>query len=252
VALAVVTLAAAQLVVFHPKKDAGTWWLIGATVLLALFTAGLAYATFSSVREAARTAHAAEEDLKQGHDLLRIGQQQVAVAHKALNADLRPVLIPTLVSEPLDAIRTRHWHKAVQSSPLADFPILRTASDGAGRWVLFKIRNVGRGPAMIGGSDRDLLLQTHDGRQIFGDSPTRILAPDDRAILVFREDLDGSAAPASGFEGRSEGFHIRVSYSDISYQRMYRGTFAFDESSPPALLKASVEDLNFEDEAPRS
>jgi hypothetical protein len=65
-AVALILGAATGLVIWHPTKDAGTWWLVGATGALALLTGLLALGTFSSVRQASRTAAAAEADLQQG------------------------------------------------------------------------------------------------------------------------------------------------------------------------------------------
>jgi hypothetical protein len=114
--VAIILLVASLLVVFHSTKDAGTWWLVGATAGLALLTGYLAIGT-------ARTAAAAEANLQQGIDLVKVGQDQVAAAHRqadvatrALEADRQPVLIPTSGSESLsDRSFYEYRHKGVST-----------------------------------------------------------------------------------------------------------------------------------------
>jgi hypothetical protein len=75
-----------------------------------------------------------------------------------------------------------------------------------------------------------------------------VLAPDDRITVTFNEGPFGDDPQCvESFAGsRSpKQFTIVVCYSDISYQRRFRGRFTFDSARPhPMLVDATVEDLN--------
>jgi hypothetical protein len=104
---------------------------------------------------------------------------------------------------------------------------------------------VGRGPAVIGRSDKDIFMDVDRGPDVEGDCSTRIVAPGDRVVLVFREDEDGKSPPASTFGGQAASFVMSVAYTDISYGRQFRGRFVFNEErTVPVLLDATIEDPN--------
>ena len=88
-------------------------------------------------------------------------------------------------------------------------------------------------------------MKVEGGADVPGDCQSRILAPGDRTVLVFREELDGLAPPARTFPGAAGLFTICVTYTDVSYGKTFRGRFTFDEKRPvPTILGATIEDLN--------
>jgi hypothetical protein len=79
--------------------NAGTWALVFVTGALAIFTAAMAWFTRKAVESSQRTAKAAEDDIAQNAELVRIGQEQARGSQRqadlmlsTLNLGIRPLL----------------------------------------------------------------------------------------------------------------------------------------------------------------
>jgi hypothetical protein len=109
--------------------------LVVVTGALAIFTAAMAWFTRRAVEAGERTAKAAEDDIRQGAELVHIGQDQVRetqrqadLALSALEAERQPVIVPTTTTrEPWDPRRqdiVHHFYR-LQSNPVEDSPLGR-------------------------------------------------------------------------------------------------------------------------------
>ncbi len=248
----VVVVSVVVLAIWHPHgKDAPTMWGVIATFGLLGATGVLAIFTYLSVRQSARVADAAVEDAKRGSELIAIAQKQLAAAQRqseiaqaTLDAERQPVLVPAAPDGPYDPKAVVSFaYKGTRSKRFQDFPIALSVADDQAGWFFLKVRNVGKGPAVIGQEDGDLFLHSAGTGSIYGDTASRIIAPGDEMAWVFRGP-DGSGA----FLGTISALEttVCVNYSDLTYNRKFRGRFTFDKKRPrPTLVKATIEDLNF-------
>ena len=129
--------------------DVGTWVLAGATGALAIFTAAMAWFTRKAVEQGRRTADAAEQDIRQGADLVTTGQEQVReaqrqadLASRALEVEREPVIVATTPEEPFNAQVSRDHHSGGFVTSIQEFPVARVWHDEWTSWVIVKVRNV--------------------------------------------------------------------------------------------------------------
>ena len=54
-------------------------------------------------------------------------------------------------------------------------------------WVAIKIRNVGRGPALLGRNLTDVFLRTRSGGNVYGWTPSLVVAPEDEVFIAIAD-----------------------------------------------------------------
>lgn len=219
-------------------SDAATWWLVAGTTSLACLTGGLMVATFFAVKAANRTAVAAEHNINQGaeqigllRDELSAVQTQANVAMQTLETESRPMLVPA-VEALLAPPEIKYFDVFGHRSDRIELP--ETAKwwlggSPATAWVAVKIRNIGRGPAILGRERIDVYLQTKFGKKIHGWISTLVIAPEDHVWVAFpdprthEQDATGLAAmlshAADGANLEGNRLSVGIRYSDISGQR---------------------------------
>lgn len=236
--LVIVPAIAILLWAWHPTgANSPTEWLGIATGALALETMALAIATVLTAQESARMVGIAEKDLQSGRRLVTATRRQSKLSEQALSESRRPILIPCLDKPITNPRQVSFVHDGQRSKEVQDFPFVLCFSDDNSDWVVLKIRNVGGGPAIVGKTGGDVVLQREgfDGNN--GNISSRVIAPGDEVPLTFR--LSKTTQPPR--------FWVTIKYSDLSYERQYRGNISFDEGRPqPLLVNATIEDLNVE------
>ena len=219
-------------------SDSATWWLVAGTVALACLTGGLMIATFRAVRAANRTAKAAEQDISQGaeqiallRDELSAVQTQANVSMATLETESRPMLVPA-VETVLHPPEIKYFDVFGHCSDRIELQETAKWWQGGSpntAWVAVKIRNIGRGPAVVGRDRIDVYLQTKFGGKVDGWISTLVIAPGDHVWVAFPDpripEADSTclaamlrhAADGATLEGNR--LTVVVRYSDISGER---------------------------------
>jgi hypothetical protein len=229
-----------------------TKWLVGATALLALVTVLMAISTWraaAATRDAAvatketavqtaRLAEAAEDDLRQGHRLVEIGQNQADAARvqatasqTALARSSQPILVPVIEREivhnrRLIAVDQEMWtvpqlrEKAICSASSTDI------------WAVAPVRNVGTGTALINSNEGNLLLTSprYGGIALPGRPSSGVIAPGDVVDLVFHSRQHLSDTSTSEASPASSAVVVEVRYEDVSGLRQARSRFSYGGS----------------------
>jgi hypothetical protein len=198
-------------------------------------------ATVRAVQAGNRTAKAAEDDIRQGTEQIEIGhrqvdaaQRQAELAFKALQADSTPLLVPSTGVEegPYEKLRFDVFGNHSTEVELTGTPFWWREESLA--WLAMRIRNVGRGPALIGQDITDVQLRLKYGGDVPGWISTLVVAPDDEVWIAFADRRfhaqDGGclaamfAQAASGAKYDGNNMSIVVRYSDISGEQWTRST----------------------------
>lgn len=224
-----------MLVLASRLGDAATVALAALTFLILLANAALAWATKRaadatqlSAGAAERAAQAAEAEAQASHDQARVAGDQVEVAREQTELARRSVELqnmPVLLDVPLDlsieeAIAYPGGKTVVHKGGI----VVATLDEPAHPHALlsFPVRNVGRGPARVGGGV--LYLTTRDGKRVEA-PPQReierdVLPVDERGRIMWW--FDSSAAGPDRWEawefttGQYGSISILVRYADLA------------------------------------
>ncbi len=192
-------------------SNAAAWWLVVVTGVLALVTCGLAVATFLAVTAGNRTAQAAEQDIEQGQALIQATQaqataswEQAQTALAVLEADWLPYVVPASESHVESTERDREFRTAEFISTRHQPPKVGRCwfeNEGSSQeqaWMVFAIRNVGRGPALILRSPGDVVLKYPGSQQgSYGESTSIVIAPGQVEYICVVEGRDAMEQPRS-------------------------------------------------------
>lgn len=247
--------------------------LSGPTVALVIVTAALvvvtgvmAWSTWRSstktaeaAQAAVRAAIAAEADLKQGQELIRVGQDQIEVSRSqvteahdqaevsrlALEASVQPLLVDVVVREPAGrTLDAGDGH--VTQAQVGPEPKCFIASD-THFWVVFPVRNIGPGPAVIGTGHGDVqLIPYYQGEQrIQGRPSTVVVAPHDVVDLVFcsphpNENLLRMVNAPPG-PSMAKVATIELRYSDVTGSKITLTRFTLGKGAAPFLRVTGIE-----------
>jgi hypothetical protein len=217
--------------------DAGTWALVLVTGGLAIVTGFMAVSTRKAARSAARAAAAAEADIRQGAELVATGQRQVeaaqrqvelagsqaALAQKSLEIESQPLLVPTTPLENWDPNPLISFTAfQVTSEGIQDFPVAKTWTEGQRPWLAIRIRNIGRGTALVGAEITDVVLEV-GGNRILGQLSASALAPEDRAFAVSNGQANqpGQQSTFHSWVQIGNDFRLEIRYCDIARSRWF-------------------------------
>jgi len=235
-----------------------TWALVSVTGSLAIFTALMALSTRNAARSANRTAAVAEQDIRQGADLVRIGQQQIetsqhhveaardqaVLAMKALAIESQPLLVPTTPLEewnPSDSLQFSAFERTVS---VQEFPVAKAIAMDNAVWVILKLRNVGRGAALIGMDAADTRIEA-GGVTTWGLPMATVMAPGDRTFVLFNGEANSiwEKDTLRAAVQTAVGMTVTLVYTDIAHQRRFETSVHLGSDRPDP----TVTDVVFEE-----
>jgi len=133
----------------------------------------------SSWRSVKESREAAVETAK----LAGAARAQVNVSEQAFLSEHRPMLVTALTTVPEVREFDVHGHKSGKSR--IEYVANWWAAPGGNAWIAIKIRNVGRGLAVIGSDQSDVRLLTKAGGELYGFIPSLVVAPGDVTLVAF-------------------------------------------------------------------
>jgi hypothetical protein len=127
------------------------------------------------------------------------------------------------------------------STPQEDFEMARKWFEGSTAWMVVKVRNAGRGTALVKDFREDIWIDLNGEGTISGEGSFLALAPGDDGYLIFADQLNTATTYSLNAWLRvSKPFSINVRYSDMDRSRQMVTSFHFGPNRPePEFLSLS-------------
>lgn len=226
--------------------DAASWIVAGGTLALAVATLVLAWWTRKAVDVGNRTADAAERSVAQTAALIAAAEAQATASEdlavttrQSLEASREPNLLPAAKSETYDRNPMPTFAAEGISTPsVQDFPVAKAWHVPPGSaWLALKIRNEGKGPAVIPAAPDAIVLGTAGPQPIRlepGGITARTIAPGDQATLVFSTDRMTPAMVSTFYSWISIGnaFKLTIRYGDVDGLNAFESVYEVGTQRP--------------------